>query len=86
MEIVKQIMEKTGISEEQAKGAVESVMGTLKAKLPQGIAAQLDGLLMGKEFSIKDLAMDKLEDLKEEAKDTFSDLKESASGLMDKLF
>lgn len=86
MEVLKQIMEKTGISEEQAKGALETVMGALKGKLPDGIAAQLQGLLEGKEFSITELATDKLGDLKDEAMDTLSDLKDSASGLLGKLF
>ncbi|MFN0204482.1 MAG: DUF2267 domain-containing protein [Bacteroidia bacterium] len=86
MEIIKQIMEKTGISEEQAKGALGTVMGSLKGKLPEGIADQLEGLLEGKEFSLTDLATDKLGDLKDSAMDTLGDLKDSATGLLGKLF
>lgn len=43
--IIQLVQEKTGISEEQAKGAVETVAAYLKAKLPAPIAGQLEGLL-----------------------------------------
>lgn len=85
MEIIKQIVDKTGISEEQAKGAIETVMGALKGKLPEGVANQLMGLLEGKEFSMSALATDQLDDLKDGAMDKLRDLGNSASGLIDKL-
>ncbi len=43
--IVQLIQEKTGISEEQAQGALNTVVGFLKEKLPEPLAAQIDGLL-----------------------------------------
>lgn len=43
--IVQLVQEKTGISEEQAKIAVDTVVGYLKDNLPGPIAAQVDGLL-----------------------------------------
>jgi len=46
-EIVKLVVKKTGISEEQAKKAVETVIGFLKTKLPAPIAGQLDAVLKG---------------------------------------
>ncbi len=46
-EIVKQVAAKTGISEEQAKTAVTTVLGFLKNKLPAPIAGQIDGVLGG---------------------------------------
>jgi hypothetical protein len=46
-ELVKLVSQKTGISQEQAKMAVTTVMGFLKDKLPAPIAAQLDGVLGG---------------------------------------
>jgi len=46
-EVVKLVMEKTGIPEETAETAVETVLGFLKDKLPEPIAGQLDGLLEG---------------------------------------
>lgn len=46
-EIVKLVVKKTGISEEQAKKAVETVIGFLKTKLPAPIGGQLDAVLKG---------------------------------------
>ncbi len=46
-EIVKQVAAKTGISEEQAKTAVTTVLGFLKTRLPAPIAGQIDGVLGG---------------------------------------
>lgn len=44
-ELVKLVSEKTGLSEDMARTAVETVVGYLKGKLPAPIAAQIDGLL-----------------------------------------
>lgn len=46
-EIVKLVSEKSGISQDQAKMAVETVVGFLKEKLPAPIAGQIDALLGG---------------------------------------
>ena len=46
-ELIKQVTERTGISEQQARGAVETVLGFLKNRLPEPIAGQLDGLVSG---------------------------------------
>jgi hypothetical protein len=44
-ELVKQVAAKTGISEEQARGAVTTVLGFLKDRLPAPIAGQLDNVV-----------------------------------------
>jgi len=44
-ELVKLVVQKTGLPEAQAKQAVEIVIGFLKAKLPAPVAGQIDGLL-----------------------------------------
>ncbi|HYH85339.1 MAG TPA: hypothetical protein VEX60_07645 [Pyrinomonadaceae bacterium] len=44
-ELVKQVVEKTGISESQARTAVETVVGFLKDRLPAPIAGQVDNAL-----------------------------------------
>jgi hypothetical protein len=49
-ELIKLVTKKTGISEKQAKQAVETVMGFLKDKLPAPIASQVEGLLSGGEM------------------------------------
>jgi len=46
-ELVKLVVQKTGLPEAQAKQAVEVVIGFLKAKLPAPVAGQIDGLLAG---------------------------------------
>jgi hypothetical protein len=46
-ELVALVAQKTGLSEEKAKLAVETVLGFLKDKLPEPIAGQIDGFLDG---------------------------------------
>ncbi len=46
-ELIKQVTERTGISEEQARTAVQTVLGYLQNNLPAGISDQLGGLLGG---------------------------------------
>jgi uncharacterized protein (DUF2267 family) len=46
-ELIKLVSTKVGISEAQAKEAVEAVLGFLKDKLPAPVAGQIDALLKG---------------------------------------
>ena len=46
-ELVKLVAKKTGLSQDMAKVAVETVVGFLKQKLPAPIAGQIDGVLGG---------------------------------------
>lgn len=46
-ELVKQVSQRTGLPADQAKAAVEAVIGVLKGMLPPAIAGQLDSLLGG---------------------------------------
>ncbi len=46
-ELIKQVTAKAGISEEQAKSAITTVLGFLKSKLPAPIAGQLDNVVGG---------------------------------------
>ena len=55
-ELVKMVADKVGISEAQAKQAVEMVMDFLKDKLPEPIAGQLDAALEGDVSGLGDLA------------------------------
>ncbi len=48
-ELIKQVSAKTGISEEQARTAVDTVLGFLKDKLPAPIAGQIDNVVGGGE-------------------------------------
>ena len=44
-ELINVIVQKTGISEENAQKAMQVTLGFLKAKLPAPVAAQLDSFL-----------------------------------------
>ena len=46
-ELIKQVTERAGISEEQARSAVNTVIGYLKTNLPAGLAGPLDSVLGG---------------------------------------
>jgi uncharacterized protein (DUF2267 family) len=46
-ELINVVVQKTGISQEDARKAVEAVIGALKSKLPAPIAAHLDAFLSG---------------------------------------
>jgi len=46
-ELIKQVTAKAGISEEQARTAVTTVMGFLKDKLPAPIAGQIENAMSG---------------------------------------
>jgi hypothetical protein len=46
-ELIKLVSKKIGIAPEQAKLAIETVIGFLKTKLPAPIAGQIDALLGG---------------------------------------
>lgn len=46
-ELIKQVVSKTGISEEQARTAVTTVLGFVKDKLPAPIASQIDNAISG---------------------------------------
>lgn len=44
-ELVKQVAQKVGISEDQARGAVETVVGFIKARLPEALQPHVDSAL-----------------------------------------
>ncbi len=46
-ELIKLVSEKTGLSREISKTAVETVINFLKKKLPDPIASQIDNVLSG---------------------------------------
>ena len=46
-ELIKLVSDKTGLSEEMAKTAVQTVIGFLKDKLPASIGGQIDTVLAG---------------------------------------
>lgn len=46
-ELVKLVSERVGIGEEQAQGAIDTVVGFLQERLPGPIAEQVSGILEG---------------------------------------
>lgn len=46
-ELINLVMQKTGIPQESAETAVETVLGFVKDKLPEPLGSQLDALLEG---------------------------------------
>ncbi len=54
-ELVNLVQQKTGLPKDQAKMAVDTVVGYLKSKLPAPIAGQIDAVLAGKAPNLGDL-------------------------------
>jgi len=54
-ELVKLVAGRVGISESQAKQAVEMVLDFLKHKLPEPLAGQIEGVLEGDMSGLADL-------------------------------
>jgi hypothetical protein len=46
-EIIQRLIERTGLPEDKAATAVDTVVGFLKEKLPPSIGSQIDGLVSG---------------------------------------
>ena len=51
-ELIDVIVQKTGISEENAQKAVQVTLGFLKTKLPAPVAAQLDSFLRARTTTV----------------------------------
>ena len=55
-QLIQQVVQRTGISEEQARTAVQTVLGFVKERLPGPVAAQLDGVVSGAAGGVADKA------------------------------
>lgn len=55
-ELIKQVTAKTGISEEQARSAVSTVLDFVKDRLPAPIAGQIDNVIGGGSSAAGDIA------------------------------
>jgi nucleoid DNA-binding protein len=51
-ELIKMVTQKAGISESQAKSAVETVVSFLKDKMPGGIGNQVESFVKGNRSSV----------------------------------
>lgn len=54
--IIKMVSEKTGITEAQAKVAVDTIVSILKEKMPAGIGTQVEVFVKGGAGSMDDMA------------------------------
>ncbi|WP_020470551.1 DUF2267 domain-containing protein [Zavarzinella formosa] len=54
-ELITMVAQKTGIPPEQAKAAVETVLGYVKGKLPPAVGGQIDQFLSGGNGTLDDL-------------------------------
>ena len=55
-ELIKQVTAKTGISEEQARSAVTTVLDFVKTRLPEPIAGQIENVIGGGSGAAGDIA------------------------------
>jgi hypothetical protein len=55
-ELIEQVAQKTGISADKARSAVETVVQFLKEKLPAPLAGQIDSALSGGSAGLGDVA------------------------------
>ncbi|HYE64113.1 MAG TPA: hypothetical protein VD966_00940 [Pyrinomonadaceae bacterium] len=55
-ELISQVVQRTGIPEDKARMAVETVLSFLKSKLPAPIAGQIDNAVGGGGGGIGDMA------------------------------
>jgi hypothetical protein len=55
-ELINQVSQRTGLSADKARTAVETVLTYVKGKLPAGVGAQLDQLVSGGGGGLGDVA------------------------------
>jgi hypothetical protein len=49
--LINKVVERTGISEDKARAAVDTVVGFIKERAPAGLSGQIDSLVGGGEAS-----------------------------------
>ena len=59
-EVIQRLIEKTGLPEDKAATAVQTVIGFLKEKLPGPLGSQIDSVVGGQSGGQSGGAMDKL--------------------------
>ncbi|KRP06799.1 MAG: hypothetical protein ABR95_08650 [Sphingobacteriales bacterium BACL12 MAG-120813-bin55] len=86
-ELTRQIMEKTGISEEQARISIETTAAYLKQKMPESFGGQIDHMLAGGTLSegMKKSLHTAAMDARDRMEDLMSDLGQKTNEAMDKV-
>jgi hypothetical protein len=54
--LINKVVERTGLSEDKARAAVDTVVGFLKERAPAGISGQIDSLVQGGEGGVGGIA------------------------------
>jgi len=67
-ELIKMVSQKVGISESQAKSAVDTIVSFLKDKMPGGIGSQVESFISGNSSSVENA----VDGLKEKASGLFN--------------
>ena len=76
---------RVGLTEEQAKKSIALITGELKARLPDPVAAQVDGILAGEAFDYKELLDYKWEGFRAQADHKLNEWKGKAADWLDKI-
>ncbi|MBK6731294.1 MAG: hypothetical protein IPG60_10150 [Bacteroidetes bacterium] len=74
--LINELVNKAGLTEEQARKSAETVSFFLKERVPSGFRSQIDNLLKGEKLgdSIKEGLMDSAVDVKEKMEDVLKDV------------
>jgi hypothetical protein len=67
-ELIKMVSQKVGISESQAKSAVDTIVSFLKDKMPGGLGSQVESFINGNSSSVENA----VDGLKEKASGLFN--------------
>lgn len=70
-DLIKMVVEKTGLSEEKAQEAIHTVLGFLKDKLPAGIGSHLDSFMGSSNSENKEKSDSKIGNILGEIGDMF---------------
>ena len=82
-DLIKKVTAAAGVTEEQAKKAIEAVSAYVKDRLPETFRSQIDTLVNGGTLSegMKSKLGAVAEDLRDKAEDVIDDVREKLSGL-----
>ena len=71
-QLISQITQKTGISQQQANDAVQMVVSFIKGKLPPEMATQLDALMAGQTPNLNNVTLSDAENVAKDVGSMFN--------------
>ena len=81
--LINLVKEKAGLNDEQAKAAVEAVIGQFKLKFPGILHSEIDKIAAGADFG--DSAKEKFEQLRDKLEEVAKNTGEKVEGLAEEL-